>query len=153
LSSGSLQLAREGRRVWRYDSRPARDGTSRVQIGMGGEPARPAQESRLRAPIGLLTLPTTAALLAGVGRVDRDHWPARQRRLVGAEGPHLQEGPTVQHSPLAFPTVPFARSPMPLRSSRAIPREVPFAVCTMALLLQWLISQLNRFSRLLRLRI
>src|SRR5262245_26969957 len=102
LSSGSLQLAREGRRVWRYDSRPARDVTSRVQIGMGGETARPAQELRLRATIGLLTMPTTAARLAGVGRVDIDHWHARQLRLVGDEGPQLQEGPTVQHSPLAF---------------------------------------------------
>src|SRR5258706_3725256 len=98
-----LQLAREGCRVWRYDSRPAANVDRRVHVRMGGEPTRPAQETRLGTTIGLRTMPTMAARLTGIGRVDIDHRHAGQRGLVGDEGAQLEEGPIVQHSPLAFP--------------------------------------------------
>src|SRR5262249_31237330 len=71
---------------------------------------------RLRLAIGLLPMPTAARGLARVGGVYVDHRHARQRRLVGDEGPKLSEGPTMQHSPL----------PLPNRFPRALPK--PFQV-------------------------
>src|SRR5579872_1820416 len=72
---------------------------------MGGEPARPAKEPRLRDTIRLLTMPTAATRLAGIGRVHVHHWHTGQPRLVGNERAQLRERPTVQHSPLALGTV------------------------------------------------
>ena len=101
LKPSGLQLPREGRRVWRYDSRPA-DVHRRVQVRMGGVSTRDTEELRLRLAIGFLTMPTVATGLAGIGRIDVDHPHTSQRRLVGDEGAKLEECPTVQHSPLAL---------------------------------------------------
>lgn len=81
---------------------PATNVRSRVQVSMGGEPARLAEELRLRTTVGVLTMPTAATGLTGVGRVHVDHRHTRQRRLVGNERPKLKERPTVQHSPPAL---------------------------------------------------
>jgi hypothetical protein len=100
---GSLQLPREGRRVWRYDSRPA-DIHSSVRVGMGGEPARHAEEPGLGTTVGSLAMPTAATGLTGVRGIYRDQAHTDCLRLVGDEGPELSERPTVQDSPLAFAT-------------------------------------------------
>src|SRR5262249_55723847 len=60
------------------------------------------EELRLRTTIGLLTMPTAATGLAGIGGADVDHTHTCPRRLVGNEGAELGESPTVQHSPGAL---------------------------------------------------
>ena len=73
LKHGGLQLAREGRRVWPIDRGPTANIHSRVHVGMGGEPARPAKELRLTLAIRFLTMPTGATRLARVRWVDVDY--------------------------------------------------------------------------------
>src|SRR5262249_50814863 len=108
LESGSLQLAREGRRVWPIDCGPAANIRSRVHVGMGGEPTGTTEELRLRTTVGFFTMPTGATRLAGVRRVDVDHPHAGQCGFVGNGGAKLKEAPTVQHSLLAFRTIDSA---------------------------------------------
>src|SRR5260370_17458528 len=104
LSSGGLQLAREGCRVWPIDCGPATSTNvhGRVQVGVGGEPTREKEELRLGNTIGSRAMPAATTGLTGVGRVDVDYRHPSQRRLVGDEGAELEERPTVQHAPLAL---------------------------------------------------
>src|SRR5689334_21299069 len=99
---------------------------------MGRVATRDTEELGLGTAIGLLAMPTATARLAGIGRVDVDDRDTGQCRFVGDEGPELEDGPTVQHAPPAFPNRFPARSRIPFRSSSAIPHWVPFAVPAMA---------------------
>ncbi len=106
--------------MWPHDGDPA-DILRRVQVRVAGETTADAEEPSLRLPIGLLTMPTTTTGLAGIGRVDVDYQHADQRRLVGHEGPELEERPIVQHAPLARGTVDSAADVLEVFKSDAAP--------------------------------
>ena len=147
-----MQLARKGRRVWPIDCGPTASTLTnvhrRVHISMAGVAARCAEETRLRRPIGLLTMPTGATRLTGIRWVDIDHPHASERRLVGNEGAELEEAPRMQHTPLAFRTVDSAADMRQVFQRHAAPCAFRRADHRLRQTMIHILA--NRFSRPLR---
>ncbi len=96
------------------------DVPGRIQVRREGAAALLAAEVAPPRTVGLLPVPTTAALLAGVAGVYRGHGHTRQRRLVAREAEQAREGPRVP-----APTLPFA----PLQACADVGQVLAAQVC------------------------
>ena len=104
-----------------------------------------AGELRLSLPVGPLAMTAGRTGPRRIPRVDRHHGDPGQFRLVRHEAVELRERPSREPVVRSVPRA-VIRSRMPERSSRAIPRSVPLALSTIALLMAWLTWRRNRAS-------
>lgn len=73
-----------------------------IPVGVGNDPALPADEEGLVDPVLLLDVMALGAFLAGVRRIDVHQRDACPARLVLNELPELVEGPGVERDPLGL---------------------------------------------------
>jgi len=87
-------------RVRLVDGSPARDYTSRVNVGITSMPANPTLEFRLRATIGFGDMATLGTFTAGITCVDGYNQNAPDLGLVFNKRSQLPERPVMQFSSL-----------------------------------------------------
>ncbi len=86
----------------RSDSSPG-DGARRIAISMRSMPARDTTKHGLSDAVPAFRMPTGAAALTGVCRINKHDRHTCQSRLVADELPHLREGPIAASRSFRFP--------------------------------------------------
>ncbi len=105
----------------RSDSGPG-DGARRIAISMRRIPARDTTKHGLSGAVAAFRMPTGAASLTGVRRIDACNRNARQPRLGADELPHLCNGPIAVSRSFRFPyRCPRADARQVFKRNRPLP--------------------------------
>jgi hypothetical protein len=107
LAAADLTGCQGGRCVWAHDFAPAfntagSDVDRRIVVGVPNEVTKTTFKCRLREAVSFVDMPTPAAHLRGVGRIDLDERHSGLVGLVGQKRPELGERPRMQRGPLGL---------------------------------------------------